>query len=153
GHRVRWEGETPLQPLLWRILEYLLSRGNHPIPVDDLCEEVWRDKPSASKTVTNALSRLNAALLLVRFPWEWSVSSGHIHRYGYLGQNPAPRGTCAGRHLVGSGVSPRRPEPCSATPIPRYYPILTAYAPASQSWRASRHCCAGCCAPWCAASP
>jgi hypothetical protein len=84
GYRVRWNGERDLPPLLWQVLEYLLSREGSSVPVGDLEEGValWHGKVLASKTVPNTLSRLNEALLSISFPWEWHVRAGHVHRAG-----------------------------------------------------------------------
>jgi hypothetical protein len=80
GCRVRWRGERPLQPVLYHILEFLLSRTDYPVPVTDLEEEVWPAKPITDKTIANHLSRLSTALEPIKFPWTWGISKAHIVR-------------------------------------------------------------------------
>jgi hypothetical protein len=86
GYRVRWKGKDPLppalQPQLWHLLKYLLSRKSYPFEVGDLEKAVWEGKQVTKKTVPNALSRLTIALEAVAFPWSWHVGSGHVHRDG-----------------------------------------------------------------------
>jgi hypothetical protein len=82
GYRVRWQGETELQPLLWRVLEFLLSRGAYPCGVAGLEEAAWPGEGVASKTLANTVSRLNAALLAIQFPWTWRVRHAQIYRDG-----------------------------------------------------------------------
>jgi hypothetical protein len=85
GYRVRWDGEpdvTELAPLLWHILDFLLSRKRYPFPLGDLEDAIWGKGTVTGKTVVNALSRLSKALLPIRFPWEWRVRSAHVYREG-----------------------------------------------------------------------
>jgi hypothetical protein len=82
GFRVRWEGETDLQPLLWRALEHLLSQQDYPLPVDRLEDALWHGQAITSKTLANTLSRLNTALLPIKFTWTWRVRSGFVYRDG-----------------------------------------------------------------------
>jgi hypothetical protein len=82
GFRVRWEGATNLAPQLWHVLDYLLRRDHYPFPVAALQEAVWADTDILPKTVNNTISRLNAALVPIRFPWEWRVQAAHVHRDG-----------------------------------------------------------------------
>jgi hypothetical protein len=80
--RVRWHGEAPLRRQLWLLLEYLLSRDDYPFTVEALEESIWRSENVTRKTVCNTLSKLNAALEPVRFPWTWHVRTGHVFRDG-----------------------------------------------------------------------
>jgi hypothetical protein len=80
--RVRWDGTTELEPLLWHLLDNLLRRDHYPVARAALEEAVWAGKGVVSKTVDNAISRLNVALLPIRFPWEWRVKAGIVYRDG-----------------------------------------------------------------------
>src|SRR5262249_15041695 len=67
GFRVRWINETELQPQLWRVLQYLLSRDDYPFPIDCL-EEAWPTGHAvSSKRLANVLSDLNKQLLSIQF--------------------------------------------------------------------------------------
>jgi hypothetical protein len=80
GYRVRWQGETELQPLLWSILEYLLSQDDYPFTVGRLRGAIWPGKEVPLKTIQNRLSDLNKALLPVSFPWEYTARNNHVQR-------------------------------------------------------------------------
>jgi hypothetical protein len=80
GLRVRWKGETDLQPRLYRLLDYFLRRKDYPVPVGAVEQALWGNDEKASKTLANMVSALNGALAEVEFPWTWRVSSGHIYR-------------------------------------------------------------------------
>jgi len=74
---VRWEGQTEIEPLLWHLLEFMLKWKSWPIEVG-CAEEVWGGKEVKSKTIANTISRLNAALEPIAFPWTFRVRSGYI---------------------------------------------------------------------------
>jgi hypothetical protein len=79
----RWKGKVQLQPQLWRVLKFLLHCQDYPVPVGALEEDAWGGGETiTSKTLVNTISRLNIALLPVRFPWTWSICEGHVHRDG-----------------------------------------------------------------------
>jgi hypothetical protein len=82
GYRVRWDGETDLQPQLWRILEYLLSRDDYPFAVGHLEEAIWRGEGVTMKTMQNKVSALGAALLPIQFPWSYRINKSHVYRDG-----------------------------------------------------------------------
>jgi hypothetical protein len=82
GFRVRWNGETTVRRQLWRVLEFLLSRGENPCGVRDLEDAVWNGDAVLSKTLANTLSELNGDLCRISFPWTWHVGQGQIHREG-----------------------------------------------------------------------
>jgi hypothetical protein len=82
GFGVRWEEETTLTPMQWRVLQYLLSRGGDPFEIDCLEEAVWGQDSTTSKNTGNTLSKLNNSLECIHFPWRWHVRRGHVHRDG-----------------------------------------------------------------------
>jgi hypothetical protein len=80
GRRVRWEGEpVELQKRLWDLLEYLLTR-RCPLQQGAIEATVWGEEEITSKTFANTISRLNAALAAISFPWTWRVSAGEVFR-------------------------------------------------------------------------
>lgn len=81
GRRVRWEGDTDeLQPRLWDLFSFLVTAGEE-VNEESAIAAAWdRNNNVSSKTVMNAVSSLNTALLAISFPWQWRYRQGKIIR-------------------------------------------------------------------------
>jgi hypothetical protein len=78
-NKIRWDGETKVEPLLWRLLDCLFRETKWPVPFHVIEQLVWgRDRND--KTIQNAVSRLGETLLTIHFPWSFTTKESHIHR-------------------------------------------------------------------------
>jgi hypothetical protein len=76
-NKVCWEGrEVELPPQPYQLLSVLLNHRNWPVPFDAV-ESVVKDE---GKNVSNVVSRLNAALETISFPWNFYTKHAHIDK-------------------------------------------------------------------------
>jgi hypothetical protein len=78
---VRWKNQpVELRRQLWRLLRYLLSRDDYPLPAHAVQFEIWGSNPPTPHHFTNTIGLLNNALEPVAFPWTWRVRGEAVER-------------------------------------------------------------------------
>jgi hypothetical protein len=70
---VRWVDEVRVRPMLWKILNAVLSAPDRSLPLNDLRRQVYR-KQKGEASVRNDLSELNGVLEEVKFPLTLGMS-------------------------------------------------------------------------------